>query len=74
MLAHVPGNKVEGVYNRASYMDRRRELAAEWAELIRRPRFTSGSLSGMGTMERGSFSLGLSRTRHRRNSIGSAGG
>lgn len=34
MLAHVPGNKVEGAYNRASYLDRRRELAEEWGELI----------------------------------------
>ncbi|MGI4947395.1 MAG: tyrosine-type recombinase/integrase [Janthinobacterium lividum] len=34
MLAHVPGNKVEGAYNRASYMPRRRELACEWAELV----------------------------------------
>jgi integrase len=34
MLAHVPGNKVEGAYNRASYLDRRRELAQEWADLI----------------------------------------
>lgn len=34
MLAHVPSNKVEGAYNRAAYMTRRRELAAEWADLI----------------------------------------
>jgi len=34
MLAHVPGNKVEGAYNRASYMDRRRELAQEWADML----------------------------------------
>lgn len=34
MLAHVPGNKVEGAYNRAAYMGRRRELACEWADLI----------------------------------------
>ena len=34
MLAHVPKDKVEGAYNRASFMDRRRELAAEWAQLI----------------------------------------
>jgi integrase len=27
MLAHVPPNKVEGAYNRARYMKRRRELA-----------------------------------------------
>ena len=34
MLAHVPGNKVEGAYNRAAYMPRRREIAGEWAELL----------------------------------------
>lgn len=34
MLAHVPDNKVEGAYNRASYMPRRRELAQEWADLL----------------------------------------
>jgi hypothetical protein len=34
MLAHVPSNKVEGAYNRAEYMARRRELAIEWADLI----------------------------------------
>lgn len=34
MLAHVPKDKVEGAYNRAAYMDRRRELAQEWADLI----------------------------------------
>src|SRR3546814_8739227 len=33
MLAHVPTNKVEGAYNRAAYMERRRELAIIWAEL-----------------------------------------
>ena len=34
MLAHVPKEKVEGVYNRAAYMPRRRELAATWAEML----------------------------------------
>jgi integrase len=34
MLAHVPKDKVEGAYNRAAYMPRRRELACEWAEII----------------------------------------
>jgi integrase len=34
MLAHVPKDKVESAYNRASYMPRRRELAQEWADLI----------------------------------------
>jgi len=34
MLAHVPTGKVEGVYNRAAYMPRRRELATVWANLL----------------------------------------
>lgn len=34
MLAHVPQNKVEGAYNRAAYMERRRELACEWADML----------------------------------------
>ena len=34
MLAHVPKDKVEGAYNRAAYMPRRRELAQAWADLI----------------------------------------
>jgi hypothetical protein len=34
MLAHVPKEKVEGVYNRAAYMPRRRELAAIWADML----------------------------------------
>jgi integrase len=34
MLAHIPTNKVEGAYNRAAYMERRRELAQEWADLL----------------------------------------
>lgn len=34
MLAHVPPNRVEGSYNRAAYMERRRELAQEWADIL----------------------------------------
>lgn len=34
MLAHVPKGKVEGAYNRAAYMPRRRELAQVWAEML----------------------------------------
>ena len=34
MLAHVPENKVEGAYNRAAYMPRRREIANDWADLL----------------------------------------
>ena len=34
MLAHVSKDKTEGAYNRALHIDRRRELAQEWADLI----------------------------------------
>jgi integrase len=34
MLAHVPKEKVEGAYNRAAYMPRRRELACAWADML----------------------------------------
>ncbi len=34
MLAHAPKDKVEGAYNRASFMPRRREIAQEWADLL----------------------------------------
>lgn len=34
MLAHVPKDRVEGAYNRSAYLDRRRELACEYADLI----------------------------------------
>ena len=34
MLAHVPAGKVEGAYNRAAYMPRRRELALIWADMM----------------------------------------
>jgi hypothetical protein len=34
MLAHVPKEKVEGAYNRAAYMPRRRELAIVWADIL----------------------------------------
>jgi integrase len=34
MLAHVPKNKVEGAYNRAGFMPRRRELANLWAQQL----------------------------------------
>jgi hypothetical protein len=33
-LAHTPKDKVEGAYNRALYLNRRRELFQEWADLI----------------------------------------
>jgi integrase len=34
MLAHVPKNKVAGAYNRAEHLQRRKELAQIWADLI----------------------------------------
>lgn len=34
MLAHVAEDKVEGAYNRAAHMDRRRELTQIWADMI----------------------------------------
>ncbi len=34
MLAHVPKNKVEGAYNRAAYLPRRREIAEAWALML----------------------------------------
>ena len=34
MLAHVSKDKVEGAYNRAAYLPRRRELAAIWADML----------------------------------------
>lgn len=34
MLAHIPKEKVEGAYNRAAYMARRRELAQIWADML----------------------------------------
>jgi hypothetical protein len=33
MLAHQP-KAVEAIYNRASFMERRREIAQEWADLL----------------------------------------
>jgi integrase len=34
MLAHTPKSGVEHLYNRSAYMDRRREIAQAWADLI----------------------------------------
>jgi len=34
MLAHVQGNKVSAAYNRAAHLERRKELAQIWANLI----------------------------------------
>jgi integrase len=34
MLAHTPKDRVEGAYNRAAHLQRRRELAQIWADLL----------------------------------------
>lgn len=34
MLAHAPKDKVEGAYNRAQHMERRREIAQSWADIL----------------------------------------
>lgn len=34
MLAHTNGNKVEGAYNRAAYMPRRRQLSQIWGDML----------------------------------------
>jgi integrase len=34
MLAHVPANTVEGAYNRAEHLPRRRKIAQIWGDLI----------------------------------------
>lgn len=34
MLAHAQDDKTEGAYNRAAHMDRRRELAQIWADML----------------------------------------
>ncbi len=34
MLAHVPKDRVEGAYNRALHLNRRKELAQLWADII----------------------------------------
>ncbi|WP_343611996.1 integrase arm-type DNA-binding domain-containing protein [Novosphingobium sp.] len=44
MLAHVPPNKVEGAYNRARYMKRRRELAVIWADMLTKNLPSPGTL------------------------------
>src|SRR3546814_5034907 len=41
MLAHIPKEKIEGAYNRAAYMPRRRELAQVWADIRRSEEHTS---------------------------------
>ncbi|ARW15954.1 hypothetical protein S101446_00814 [Komagataeibacter europaeus] len=44
MLAHSLKDKVEGAYNRAIYLERRRELAQVWADLVREGQVSLGEL------------------------------
>lgn len=44
MLAHVAEDKVEGAYNRAAHMERRRELAQIWADMVLHDAPTAASL------------------------------
>lgn len=44
MLAHITKGAVEGAYNRAEHMKRRRELAEEWATLVMKDRVSAASL------------------------------
>lgn len=59
MLAHVPKDKVEGAYNRAAYMPRRRELAKVWADML-----TKGLPNPVALVGRPVKDLGL-RSRRR---------
>ena len=34
MLAHSPKDEIEAAYNRSLYLERRRELAGEWAGMM----------------------------------------
>src|SRR3546814_12679378 len=55
MLAHVPKEKVEGAYNRAAYLSRRREIARIWATMLSDGRPDAAVLterSAKGTGER----------------------
>lgn len=56
MLAHVPKEKVEGAYNRAAYMDRRRELAVTWADMLTETLPPPRALVGRPVKEAGEFS------------------
>jgi integrase len=59
MLAHVPKDKVEGAYNRAAYMPRRRELAEIWANML-----TEGLPDPVALIDRPVKEIGL-RSRRR---------
>lgn len=44
MLAHTPKDKVEGAYNRALHLERRRELAQAWADMLMEGAVEAGEL------------------------------
>lgn len=56
MLAHIPKEKVEGAYNRAAYLARRRELALVWAEMISEGLAAPGVLLARPSKEMGDSS------------------
>ena len=58
MLAHVPKEKVEGAYNRAAFMPRRRELAASWADML-----SEGLADPIVLVERPAKAIGLHSRR-----------
>lgn len=47
MLGHLPANRIEGAYNRYQYLERRRELACDWAKLLMVARPASAMLLTM---------------------------
>lgn len=63
MLAHVPTEKVEGAYNRAAYMPRRRELAEAWADMLTETLPTPRALVLRPSKETGTHSRGASRPK-----------
>jgi integrase len=67
MLAHVPREKVEGAYNRAAYMPRRRELAEAWAGML-----SEGLPPPTVLVERPAKAVGLQSRRRVPNPVGSA--
>jgi integrase len=56
MLAHIPKEKVEGAYNRAAYLPRRRELAEIWAALLTAPLAEPAGLVERPSKETGAYS------------------
>lgn len=58
MRAHVPKEKVEGACNRAAYMERRRELAVSWSDIL-----TQGLPSPVVLVERSAKQTGVNSRR-----------